>query len=138
MAGDTGNGATLTLATTGAVGDVQSMSLPDWALEDVESSHLGTTTFKTYIPGDLAEPGEISAVVVFNSTVAIPSLGVAETVTVTYPVGTSGNTTNATLIGTGYIKKYQHPELANSTLQTATVGVKFDGLTEPAYTVESA
>ena len=88
---DTGNGATLTLATTGSVGDVQSMTLPTWVREKVEDSHLGTTNFKTYIPGDLSDPGELTATVVFGSTVAVPSFSAAETVTVTFPIGTTGN-----------------------------------------------
>ena len=137
MAGDTGRGATLTLATTGAVGDVQSMTLPEWAVEDIETSHLGTTNFKTFIPGDLSDPGEIQATLVFDATVAVPSVGsAAQTVTVTWPSG-GGGTNLATLIGTGYVKGYSYPEMALETLQTATITVKFNGLTEPAYTIES-
>ena len=139
MAGDTGNGATLVLATTGAVGDIQSMTLPEWTLDAIEDSHLGTTNFKTFIASDLADPGQLTATIVSSSTVAFAApTGVAETVTVTWPIGTSGNTVAATFIGTGFITSKKLPDLANGALQVRTLTVKYNGQTEPAYTVEAA
>lgn len=143
MAG-TGNGATLTLGTTGSVGSIQEMTLPEWTLEKIETSHLGTTNFKTYVPGDLVEPGELTATVIFDTEVSVPTISsttgswdAAETVTVTFPIQKSTNTTAATLVGTGFITGYSFPQMANDTLQVATITISFDGETEPAFSAET-
>lgn len=143
---DTGNGATLTLATTGAIGSIVEMTLPEWTLEKIDDSHLGTTNFRTYIPGDLAEPGEITATLIFDSELTTyPAIASTtdstwenpQTVTVTFPISNTSNTSAATLAGTGFITGFSFPQLANNTLQTATITVAFDGKTEPAFTAET-
>ena len=136
---DTGNGATLTLATTGSVGTIRSMTLPEFVVEKIETSHLATTSFKTYRSADLSEPGEITAEILFNAdTGSVPSRGVAETVTVTWPIHTSGNTTNATLAGTGFITSFKTPDMTNGELQIANITIAYDGETDPAFTAEAA
>ena len=136
---DTGQGATLTLATTGAVGVIRSMTLPEFAIDKIETSDLSTTGFKTYIATDLAEPGELTAEIIFDAEDDdVPSFGVSETVTVTWPIHTTGNTTNATLAGTGFITNFKLPDMQIGELQVATITVAFDGLTDPAFTAEAA
>jgi len=133
---DTGSGATLTLATTGAVGTIKSMTLPEFTIDKLETSDLSTTDYKTYVKTDLAEPGELTAEIFFDGDVAVPSLGVAETVTVTFPKVIATNTA-ANLAGTGFITGYKMPELQTGELQMATLTIAFDGLTDPAFTVEA-
>jgi|SRR6056297_485492 len=136
---DTGHGATLTLATTGAVGAIRSMTLPEIVMEKIETTVLGTTDFMEYMPGDLSDPGELTATILFDAEDDdLPSRGVAETVTVTFPVHTSGNTTNATLAGTGFITSVKMPDMATNELQVMELTIAFDGLTGPAFTAESA
>ena len=136
---DTGQGATLTLATTGAVGVIRSMTLPEFAIDKIETSDLSTTGFKTYIATDLAAPGELTAEIIFDAEDDdVPSFGVSETVTVTWPIHTTGNTTNATLAGTGFITNFKLPDMQIGELQVATITVAFDGLTDPAFTAEAA
>lgn len=145
MAADTGNGATLVLGTTGTIASVVEMTLPEWTLEKIEDSHLGTTNFKTYIPGDLCEPGEITATVVFDSELSTyPTISsttgswdAAETVTVTFPISNTSHTTAPKIAGTGFITGFSFPQLANNTLQTATITIALDGKTEPAFTKSS-
>jgi len=142
---DTGRGATLTLATTGSVGSIVEMTLPEWTLDKVEDSHLGTTNFKTYIPGDLCEPGEITATLVFDAALTTypniasttGSWASAETVTITFPISNTSHSTAATLAGTGCITGFSFPQLAVNTLQTAQITISLDGQTEPAFTPQS-
>lgn len=136
---DTGTGATLTLATTGSIGTIRSMTLPEAVVEDIETTDLSTTSQKTFIAADLADPGEMSAEVLFDATAnSLETFGASETVTVTFPIHTSGNTTNATLAGTGYIKGQKFPDLSVGELQVYTLTIKFDGQTALAWTAESA
>ena len=136
---DTGSGATLTLATTGSVGRIRSMTLPEITTEKIDTTALDSTDFMTYVSGDVADPGEITAEIVFDATGDdLPSLGVAETVTVTFPIHTSGNTTNATLAGTGFITSFKMPDMAINELQVASITIAFDGETGPAFTQEAA
>jgi len=134
---DTGNGATLTLSSTGSVGDIRQMTLPEFVLEKIEDSHLGTTNFKTYIPSDLEDPGEFTAEIIFDSGSAVPARGTVETATVTFPIANTSNTNAATLAGTGFLTTYKIPDLANGELQVASLTFAFDGQTEPAFTAES-
>jgi len=133
---DTGNAATLALATTGAIGNIRSIDGVEFDLAKVEDSHLGTTTFKGYIPGDLSEPGELNAEVEFDSQVAIPSRGTVETATVTLPTR-ANESSPATLVGTGFLTKAGFPSLANDELQVVNVTFAFDGKTGPTYTVST-
>lgn len=133
---DTGNTATFVLGTTGAVGNIQSMVLPEWLLQDIDDSHLGTTDYLTYTPGDLTEPGEIVADIIFDASIAVPSNGTVETGTLTFPLGAGGSVA-ATLIGTGYIKRYKIPDLANNQLNVGQLTFKLDGKTGPTYTAQT-
>ena len=136
--GDTGQGATLVLATTGTVGCVRSAQLPDWAMEKVDASCLETTEFMRYIPSDLTDPGDIVMEVVFDATIAIPTPGTVEDITVTFPIGDPTNTVPATLTGSGFISNTGMPNMAIGELMMLTITFSFDGDTGPAYSVEAA
>jgi len=133
LTGDTGNGATLALGTTGAVGNVRNIGEIAKELGKIETSHLGTTGQKTYIPDDLEEPGEVEFEVEWTTTTTLPSTGVVETLTITYPKRT-GEATAANHAGTGFITKVSTPQLVNGTLQVAKITFAFDGDTGPTYT----
>lgn len=124
---DTGNGATLTFATTGSIGVIQSMTLPEFALDALDVSSLASTDWMEMIPTDLADPGEIVATVLFDGSVSLSldTMGDQELATVTFPLVTTGNTA-ATLAATGFVKAYGLPEL-NNELQTLTVTFQLDG-----------
>lgn len=136
--GDTGQGATLTLDTTGAVGCVRSLQLPEWVMEKIEANCLETVGFGKYVPGDLTDPGEIVAEAVFDASLTPPDPGEVQTVTVEFPIGDSANTTAATLSGTGFITTTALPNMAINELMTLTITIAFDGDTGPAYTAEAA
>lgn len=135
---DTGLGATLTLATTGAIGNIRSMTLPELTLTDIDDSHLGTTDQRSFCAGDLYDGGELVAEVLFdvtNTNCDLHTFGVSETVTITFPkVDTSNTNAAATLAGTGYVKAQKFPDLQIDELQVYNMTIKFDGQTDLAWT----
>ena len=71
---DTGHGATLTLATTAWTGKIIGMPTNlDKQRPRVQTTHLGTTTNHSYMPGDLDELGELEFDVRFEAARATSS-----------------------------------------------------------------
>ncbi len=134
---DTGNGATITFGTSGFTANFTLLGEVNQEIEKLDISHLGSSEYKQYMPADLAEPGEFNAEFQFDAAEDLPSLGVVETITVTYPKLVVTNDP-ATMSGTGYISKRSTPQLKNNEVQVAKVTVQFDGATGPAFTPEAA
>ena len=67
-----GHGAELTFA--GFVAHILSIDGPNFSRPAIESTHMGTTGARSYIPADLIEPGEISTEVEFDVQ-ALPPIG---------------------------------------------------------------
>jgi len=152
---DTGNGATVTFtaldgtSSSTAIGNVRSVNLGEQSMPVIDTSHLGTTNYLTSIPGDLQDPGEISMEVIFDQdTVGIPSLGTVEDIIITFPIVTTGNTTNATYTASGFFSSVSLPEVVNNELMMMTLTFKCDGghdeeegsdpAGEPSFTSEAA
>jgi hypothetical protein len=69
----------------------------------IDSSHMGTTGGRTFLDGDLYDPGEVVADVHLNSTEAPPITGNATTLTITFPANTVTNDTwTASAFMTGF------------------------------------
>ena len=104
------------------------------------TSCLDTTNFKTFQASDLTDAGEITVNFLFNQdSDTLLARGVPEVITITWPIHTSGNTTNATFVADGYIREVQLPTLQNGELQEASFVFKLNGEdTEPAFTAEAA
>lgn len=135
--GNTGQGGTVTLGTTGAVGSIRSCKMPTWTMESIDASHLGSTGFAKKIPGDLTDPGEAVIEVIFDATIDIPTPGTVETVTITLPIG-AGLADPGDLTGTAFISITDMPNLAINELMVMTLTVTFDGDTGPTWDTESA
>lgn len=138
---DTGNSATLTLATSGFTGSIIEIGGSEEARAALEDSHLGTTVHKTYVPDDLIEPGEFTGRYYVDgatsASTGLPSLtAAAETATITYPLKT-GQSTPATLAGTGFFIRKKHPDVKNGELMVGEFTFKWDGNTSPTYTAGS-
>lgn len=136
MASGTGNGWTLTLATTGAIGNIISMTGFDQVLPEVDDSHLGTADVAENMPGDLEDPGEFEVEVEFDTSEDQPSRGVVETITVTSKLRT-GESTAAKWAGTGYIKSVKTPDAKNNERSIYKVKIRWDGKTGPTYTASA-
>ena len=100
------------------------------------TDHLGTTGFRTYIPDDLAEPGEIEFEALFDPTKSLGSItAVAETITITFPKENPLGGAAATLAGTGFLIAVGTPELVNGQVSKQKVKIAFNGGTGPTFTV---
>lgn len=138
---DTGNGATLTQTGTDAAVlnffttvQVKRIEFPEESVEKLDSSHLGTTTYRSYIPADLSDPPSLTVSCIFDTSVDLPSAGAdMGTVTVTYPLRT-GEVGAATYAGTGYLGAITRPTVANGEIMEVSLRVDFDGETGPAFT----
>ena len=131
----TGNTGTITFGTSGIV--LSWTKIGEWQTtrSKLETSHLGTTVFKTFMADDLADPGEIEVEGLFDPTKALGSIvAAAETITITYPK-TAG--TAANLAGTGFISMLSLPELVNGAVSKRKIKVAFDGGTGPTFTAQA-
>lgn len=104
--GDTGNGATLTFATTAFAVGLQNIQGWTEEVERLEVSTLATTSFKRYIASDLKETPEITVNFYWDTSLARPAIGgTPETMTITFPIRTNGGeATAANYAGTGLRK----------------------------------
>jgi len=133
---DTGHGATLTLSGNTNSYQIVSITPGGQTVESIDVTHLGSTTSKEYIPGDVLETPEGTVTVLFNVGVDLPAPATTHTITVTFPLGPDQTTTvKATFAGTGFITMRTYPELVTDTVQQAEIGWKMDGGTGPTFTV---
>lgn len=132
---DTGQGASITLSTSALTYKWRKIGKVDNTREKVEDTDLSNATYKSYLPGDLAEPGEFEVEFCFNPVATLPSpVAVAETVTITGPIPVGG-TSAASLTGTGFITSItRSPEFTTNGLQIGTMKIAFDGKTGPTNT----
>lgn len=130
---DTGHGATLTLSTSALSFNWTNIDLGEETITDVKKSHLGSTDYHEYMPGDLKEPGEIMIPFQFDSEAAQIALGVVETATVTAPLA-AGQTTQGTWVGSGYLKRTKRTNFQTDVIQDGELTFKFDGVTGPTWT----
>ena len=128
---DTGNGATLVLTAgsfTTAM-DVVSISPGSESVESLDVTTLASTGYKEYVPGDLKESPEITAEILFDSTLGLPQAGSTHVVTITWPDQGGTATTGATLVGKGFVMSTEYPELVSDTVQRSNITIKLsDGI----------
>jgi hypothetical protein len=103
---DIGTGAVLAVGSL-FTADLLSIEVSGIARESIETSHLGTTTARTYIQGDLYDPGTVEVEYLLDSsnplgeTPPILTTNTAATLTVTFPLeGT--HTTAATFTASAF------------------------------------
>ena len=123
MAVDTAFGTTVTWGTSTELNALKVMAVRVGGIsrEDVDTSHLGTTGYKTYQPSDLIEGGTLEIDVQYDPTVAIPHSADAETLT----IAPGGQSSSAKLTGPGYINNVSMPmEYGNTGLMIQTITVK--------------
>ena len=154
----TGNGATITFATTGSVGRVVSMGGFSESLEDIEDSDLGLGTgygaggsidHMQFCQGRVINHEPFEVVVVFDPRATsgrpttVPGLGVEELVTVEFPLTDLNNTTKATLSGQGWLTgRSPFTSVESNTRIEGSLTVRFKGGNSgsgngPAWTTEA-
>lgn len=121
----TGNGVTLSVGSS--VAKVRSISGVSQTADAIETSHLGTTNFKTMMAGDLTDPGSFTADIIYTgSSFSVANQGdAAQTITITFPAISGGASTS--LSGSGFISAHNFPEVQNGDIMIQQITVQFDG-----------
>ena len=87
---DIGTGATITFGTSSNTFDLTSIEISDVSREAIDTTNLGTTTARTFIPTDLYDPGSIDIEFDYDddnvSSNAPQFSAAAETITITWPI----------------------------------------------------
>jgi len=126
MATNTGHGATIAFGTLSLAYPWRKISAVEQSGEAVEDTNLAST-LKTFVPGDVYEPGEFEIEYAFGTKVALPAIGTVETITLTLPLG-SGEATAGDLEGTGFImSRTAFPELSTNGYMIGKMRIAFDG-----------
>jgi len=100
---DIGTGTTVAFGTSGTsmAYRIESVNLDGITREAIRTSHMGTTTAHTFMPGDLADFGELKLSVHYDSALGLPPINsAAETITITLP---AGGTSTHTIVGSGFL-----------------------------------
>jgi hypothetical protein len=120
MAVGLANLSTLTFGTSGYALYITGWNRTGHGVDDVQTSHLGTTGLHTYIPTAIAEGGELSLDVQYDPATEITIGGTAENITL--DPAASGDT----VAFSGYVKSYEYSGKVNE-LMTGTIVVKVAG-----------
>jgi len=97
--------------------------------EAIETSHMGTTGYRTFMPGDLVDPGEISMEIEHDPDEPPPITLVAEPITITFPL-VAGGSTAATWACSGFITSFS-ASVPMEDKMVSSVSVKLTGT--PTY-----
>lgn len=115
------HGVTVAFGTSGFSSEIVDVNPPGQSRDTIDTSHQGTTNYRTFIPVGLTDNGELSFGVHYNPDAAPPmtATAVAETITVTFPSG-------ATLEFSGFMTGFE-PSGTHLDKFTADVTVKVTG-----------
>ncbi len=134
LIGDTGNGATVTFATSSLTLAIISIDIGEQSVDMLDVSTLATTGDQEMIASDLKKAQEVTLNVLFVASATAPVVAAAaETMTVTLPLFT-GTTTAANLAGTAQFTSFKLPSLKNGEVMVSTIKWKYNGDTGPTYT----
>lgn len=129
---DIGTGTTIAFATSSFVANILSINGQDMSRPSIKTSHMGTTTYDTFVPGDLSDPGSTEMTFQFDPDTQPPINGAAEVITITFPLS-SGGTTAGKVVTTGFIEAWSWEDPMEELL-TGTATIKWTGT--PVWTAE--
>lgn len=121
-----GTGTTITFGTSSFTAAV--ISIGQIASNErvaIETSHMGTTDWHTFLPGKLVDGGELQFQIAFAPAAVPPITGPAETITIAYPGGT--------YVGSGFVTNYT-PTAPLEERMTADITIKWTGALAQAAT----
>jgi len=122
---DIGTGATVGFGTSSFSANITGININGISRGVVDTTHLGTTTARTFIPTDLIDAGEFELEIQHDVSKYPPIKGAAETITLTYPLSTGG-TTAGSYSFTGFATNYD-ANIPLEELQTGTLTIKISG-----------
>lgn len=121
-----GTGTTVTFGTSGFTAQILEVGWGGIERESVESTHMGTTDAKSFIPGTLYDPGELELEIAFDGDDAPPIGGAVETITVEFAKKSSGSTNGAQWAASGFVTEFEATAPLEDKM-TATMTVKLTG-----------
>ena len=124
MAAIEGTGASIALATTGITLLATSIQGQGISWSSLDTTHLGTTVAKTFIRGELYDPGTIAVTFLCEPDTMDTLIGCAasETITITYP--DVGAATEASL---GFVTNIDSGSLEVDAVSTGSLTIKRTG-----------
>lgn len=120
-----GQGTTITFGTSSFTANVMSISVDGVERPAIDTSHLGTTTSRTFIPGDLVDEGSVTLAIQYDPDSEPPKKGALETVTITFPLST-GATTAASRAFSAFVTGFD-AGVEMDALMTGNVTIKVSG-----------
>ena len=108
---------------------VRSISPVARFVEALEDTALDASGFHEVVPDDLAKVDAFD-VEIFWDGKKVPPLGTVGTITIGFPVQT-GQATAAGLSGTGFIDRFETPELTPGVRLMQKLSIQWDGKTGP-------
>jgi hypothetical protein len=103
---DIGTGTSIVFVTSGFDAEFLSVDWSGIARGVVDSSHLLTVNWRTFIPTDLVDPGEIQVEMAFDPSDQPPLHELPERIIVTFPVP-AGLVTPANWQGDGFMSGFE-------------------------------
>ena len=117
-----GTGTTITFGTSGFTAQLNEVNWDGIERGAVDSTHMGTTDARTFIPTTLYDPGEIELEVAFDGDDAPPIGGAVETITVEFAKKNSGSANGARWAANGFVTGFQVTvQLEDKMMGTMTV-----------------
>ena len=128
---DVGFGATAAIGTWTAA-YVTRIDVGEQTREAIDSSSMSTSGFRTFIAGDVQDPGECTVDFLWDeSETTYPAISAAAaSLTITLP-GT------ATIVGTAFPISKKLPECTMDGMMEGSITFKWDGNTGPTYTQDT-
>lgn len=122
---DNGTGASVTFGTSGFTANITAINGDSIERPSIDTTHLGTTTARTFIPGDLVDQGNLTLEIQFDPDTTPPIKTATETITVTFPLS-SGGTTAADWEFSGFGTSFEYG-VPLEELMTGSLTVKVTG-----------
>lgn len=131
----TGHGATVGFGTSTFTAPMTSITPDEQSRPVLDNSHLGTTDYRSKIPGDLVDAGGFSVSGFYDADQQPPILNNPETITVTLPDSDPSTGAGATIAGSAFADSWSIGEITTDNLIPYDMHVTWG--TGPTYTDES-
>lgn len=124
---DEGHGATITLGTSSwdTAALITSITFDAIARAALETTHLATSSAKTFMPEDLPDYGSVTLEFLHIDAIA-PPYAAAETFTATYPIG-AGQSGAATIACSAFLTDYTPGSPVVGEIMKGSAKYKFTG-----------
>lgn len=133
---DIGTTTTIAFATTSFTAELIGLNVNDITRPDIDVTHMGSTIYREFLPGKLADGGMVEMEIGFDPDTQPPILEDPEVITITFPLP-DGMATAAKVVFTGYVNSWS-AGLPLEDKMTATISIKVDGITAPVWSVAAA